>query len=275
MNMAEISLTQLKQKNLSILNHLHPDVRSCQLFRQQIQPPRKASQYKITYEAELKLHLKQRSHYHMNLGKAYAFLFGQCRTGLQHRIKAKAESKSKIKGNPINLLEMIKENSSSFDEKKKADIVIIDAIMNLMTTRQRDNEDLTKYTKHFKVVRDLCKEKYGGILKITMITQKEYTWGSDPETSYKTEYARFYPSCISRIWIKQSMVHSSRRWQKLLSQLGRMSTQSTSRMHNIFCPSTSMTKLITISIRSNQMTATNAACPQRMTIVQPQGMCPI
>ena len=103
--------------------------------------------------------------YCMNLGKAYAFIFGQCTTSLQHRIEAKVEYESKIKGNPIKLLETIKENSLSFNDKKKADIVIINATMNLMTTRQRDNEDLTEYTKHFKAARDLCKEKYGGIFK--------------------------------------------------------------------------------------------------------------
>ena len=75
----------------------------------------------------------------MNQGKAYAFLFGQCTTGLQHRIEAKAKYAAEIKGNPIRLLEAIKENSLSFNDKKKADIVIIDAMMNLMTTRQRDN----------------------------------------------------------------------------------------------------------------------------------------
>ena len=42
---------------------------------------------------------------------------------------------------------MTKENSQSFDDKKKGDIVIIYAIMNLMMTRQRDDEDLTDYTK--------------------------------------------------------------------------------------------------------------------------------
>ena len=154
----------------------------------------KNDQYKIKYEAELQLHLKQKSHYCTSLGKAYAFLFGQCTTGLQHRIEAKAKYESKIKGYPIKLLETIKENSLSFDDKKKANIVIIviiNAKMNLMTTRQRDDEDLTEYTKHFKVARDLCKEKYGGILKIPMLGQKESTWGSDPETSYKTAYASF------------------------------------------------------------------------------------
>ena len=131
----------------------------------------KNNQYKIEYEAELQLPLKQKSHYCTNLGKAYAFLFRQCTTGLQHRIEAKAEYKSKIKGDPIKLLEMIKENSLSFDDKNKANIVIINAIMNLMTTRQRDNEDLTEYTKCFKAARDLCKEKYRGISKIPMLAQ--------------------------------------------------------------------------------------------------------
>ena len=70
---------------------------------------------------------------------------------------------------------MIKDNSLSFDDKKEANIVIIDAIMNLMMTRQRDDEDLTEYTKCFKTARDLCKEKYGGIFKIPMLTQKEAT----------------------------------------------------------------------------------------------------
>ena len=100
----------------------------------------------------------------------------------------------------MKLLEMIKENSLSFDDKKKANVVIIDAILNLMTTRERDDEDLTDYSEHFKVARDLCKKKYRGILKITMLTQKESTWGSDPEGSYKTAYASF----LSILYLKNT-----------------------------------------------------------------------
>ena len=136
----------------------------------------------------------------MNLGKAYTFLFEQCTTGLQHRIEANAEYESKINGNAIKLLETIKENSLSFDDKKKADIAIINAIMNLMTTRQRDDEDLTEYTKHFKAARDLCKENCGGIFKIPMLTQKESMWGSDQETSYKTAYTSF----LSILYLKNT-----------------------------------------------------------------------
>ena len=108
-----------------------------------------------------------------------------------HRIEAKAKFKTKIKCDHVRLLEMIKENSLLFNDKKKANIVIMNAMMNFMSTRQKDDEDLTKYTKHFKVARDLCKEKYGGIFKILTLTQKESTWSSDEEGSYKTAYASF------------------------------------------------------------------------------------
>ena len=83
---------------------------------------------------------------------------------------------------------------------RRTDTVIIDAIMNLMTTRQRDDEDLTQYTKHFKAARDLCKEKYGEIFEIPMLTQKESTCGSDPEASFKTAYASF----LSILYLKNT-----------------------------------------------------------------------
>ena len=168
------------------------------------------NQYNIECEAELQLHLKQKCHYCTNQGKAYAFLFGPCTTGLQHRIEAKAKYKSKVKGDPIKLLETIKENSLSFNDKKKANIVTFDAIMNLMTTRQRDDEDLTEYTKCIKAVRDLCKEKYGGYLKSQCSPRKSPHGALIKKPATRQWMPVSYPSCISRIWIKQSMVHPSR-----------------------------------------------------------------
>ena len=83
-----------------------------------------------------------------------------------------AEYESKIKGNPIKLLEMIKENSLSFDDKKKADIDIIDAIMNLMTTRQRDDEDLTDYTKHLRWQETSARRSMEGYLRSQCLPTK-------------------------------------------------------------------------------------------------------
>ena len=118
---------------------------------------------------------------------------------------------------------MIKENSLSFDDKKKANIVFIDAMMNLMTTRQKDVEDLTKYTKHFKALRDLCKEKYGGIFIIPTLTHKESSWGSDEEGSYKTAYASFlsilYPKNMDQMkydsFIKKMVEDFATGWENV------------------------------------------------------------
>ena len=218
-----------------------------------------------------KQNLKQKSHYHTNMGKAYAFLFGQCTTGLQHRIEAKAKYESKIKGNPKKLLETIKENSLLFNDKKKTNIVIIDAITNLMTTRQRDNED-SSISRWQEIS---ARRSVEGYLRSQCLPKKSPHGALIQKPATRQHMPVSCPSCISGIQIKQSMVHSSRRWQKTLPQVGRMSTQSTSRMHNIFCPSTSMTKLIMISGRSNETIVTNLTCPQRMMIIQPLGMYPI
>ena len=72
--------------------------------------------------------------------------------------------------------------------------------MKLVTTRLKDNEDLTEYTKHFKAVRDLCKEKYRGILKIPTLIQSESTWASDEEGSYKTAHTSF----LSILYLKNT-----------------------------------------------------------------------
>ena len=148
MNMVAILPMQLKNKNLSMSIHLHQDCKSHHKLRQRLPLPKrslKSSARMINTTSNMKQNYNctssRKSHYCTNLGKAYTFLLGQCTTGLQHRIEAKAKYKSKIKGNPIKLLETIKENFLSFNDKKEADIVIIDALMNLMTTRQRDDEE--------------------------------------------------------------------------------------------------------------------------------------
>ena len=160
----------------------------------------------------------------------------------------------------------------SFDDKKKADIVIINAMMNLMTTTQRDDEELSEYTKHFKAARDLCKEKYGGILKIPTLTQKESTWGSDEETSYKTAYASF----LSILYLKNTDLTKYGSFIKKMAEDFAMGWENVYlRMHNMFCPSTSTIKLTMISESSNEMIMTKIICPWRKKTVQPLGMYPI
>ena len=170
---------------------------------------------------------------------------------------------------------MIKENSLSFDGEKKADIVIINAIMNLMTTRQRDDEDLTNLTKCFKAARDPCKEKYRGIFQILMLAQKESTWASDQEGSYKTAYASF----LSILYLKNMDQ------MKYGSFIKKMTADFATGWEHIYLTHIRDVQHI-LSIhkydqayhdkrKSIEMIVTMVTCPQRMMIILPLGMYPI
>ena len=144
-----------------------------------------------------------------------------------------------------------------------------------MTTRQRDDEDLTDYTKHFKLVRDLSKEKYGGIFQIPMLTQKESTWASDQEASYKTAYASF----LSMLYLKNMDQ------MKYSSFIKKMAEDFATGWENIY-PSHIEDAQHILSIhkynqayhdkwKSNEMMMTKVTCSQRMMIVLPLGIYPI
>ena len=96
---------QLKDKNISILIHLHPDLRSHQVLRHQSQLPKKSLKSSVK---TINTRSNTKQNYNCTSSKkviitqtnrkAYTFLFGQCTTGLQHRIEAKTKYESKIKG---------------------------------------------------------------------------------------------------------------------------------------------------------------------------------
>ena len=129
-----------------------------------------------------------------------------------------------------------------------------------MTTRQRGDEYLTDYTKHFKAARDLCKEKYRGIFKIPMLAQKESTWASDQEGSNKKEYRS------NKVWFTHQ--EDGRR---LCHRLGEHLPDPYQGCAT-YCPSISMTKVIMISGKSNETIATKLICPQRTAIILALGM---
>ena len=170
------------------------------------------------------------------------------------------------------LMEMIKENSLSVDEKKKADIVIIDAIMNLMTRRQRVDEDLTDYIKCFIAVRDLCKEKYIGIFEIPMLTQKDSTWISDRDGSYKTEHASF----LSIPYLKNT---DQMKYGSFIKKTAEVFATGWENIYPILIED--IQYILSIheydqahhnKQKSNETIATKVTCPQRMAVVLPLGM---
>jgi hypothetical protein len=52
----------------------------------------------------------------MNIPKAYAFLWDQCAKSLHNKIEVRADFLLDIKGNPINLLKVIKQHALNYQE---------------------------------------------------------------------------------------------------------------------------------------------------------------
>ena len=144
-----------------------------------------------------------------------------------------------------------------------------------MTKRQRDDEDLTDYTKHFKAVRDLSKENYIGIFKIPTLTQKESTWTSDSLGSYKSAYASF----LSIMYLKNMDQ------MKYSLFIKKMAEDFATGQVNIYLSSIEDAQHI-LSIQkydqayqnskdSNEMITTKIACHQRMIDCSTTGNVPI
>jgi len=106
--------------------------------------------FKILYKAEIEAMVNRKQEYESNIGMAFALLYGQCNKAMQHKIQARTDYESAIKGNPIELLKAIKEHSISYQENKYEMHIILDAMRNFINLKQADDESLIDYTARFK-----------------------------------------------------------------------------------------------------------------------------
>jgi hypothetical protein len=79
--------------------------------------------------------------------EAYALFWGRYTKGMRNKIGASTDFKSKIKNNPFELLKMIKKHSMSYQENHYNMSVILDSLMTLLTTKQKEAKSLQIYTK--------------------------------------------------------------------------------------------------------------------------------
>ena len=120
----------------------------------------------MMYEAEIKSFVDRKQIYMNNLGKAYAFILGQCNKALQNKLYARTDYESKIKGDPIKLLKAIEEHSMSYVENRYKTSTVLDSMKNFVNLKQHNDESLVDYTMRFKSARDIFKSHIGGKMKI-------------------------------------------------------------------------------------------------------------
>ena len=118
-------------------------------------------QLKMEFEIEYAEYRERMKIYKNNLSNAYSTLWEHCSKTMQTRIKATAAFESTIKGNPIELVKSIRQHALDYQEDRYAMRIIADALINFVTTRQREEERLEDYTIRFKTARDLLKDHIG------------------------------------------------------------------------------------------------------------------
>jgi Reverse transcriptase (RNA-dependent DNA polymerase) len=128
-------------------------------------------QYKIEFKAEYDAYMKRKQFYEANTTKAYALLWEQCSKGMQGKIEANEKFGTKIKGKPIELLKIIKQNCLNYHEHRYEMSIILDSMKTLFNTKQKENESLQDYTKRFKTARDVMKSHIGGPIILTRFVE--------------------------------------------------------------------------------------------------------
>ena len=152
---------------------------------------RQDMQFRILYEAEITSFVNRKDKYKSNCGKSYAFIYGQCNKAMQAKIQARQDYSSKIKNNPIELLNAIEEHSLSYQENKYEMSVIFDALKNLVNLKQKDEESLIDYTARFKSAKDVFVAQLGDVIMLTKYVATMSEYSTKPNECKKEAFEQF------------------------------------------------------------------------------------
>jgi hypothetical protein len=141
--------------------------------------------YKMEYDKRLDVHLEREKYYNMNLVKSHALIWEQCSSGMQQKIENRDDYKTKIKGNPIELLKAIKQHALNYQEHRYEMSIIDNALRTVLLAKQKDDEDLATYTKRFKTACEVLEAQIGGPIILTKFVKsmKDY----DPSDADKVK----------------------------------------------------------------------------------------
>ena len=116
----------------------------------------------ILYQAELERYLDRKDQLEQNMAKAYALIFSTyCNKTMQNRIEEHPEFETKIRDDPIELLEKIKVLIHDPIRAKYPFASLTEAISRMLNLKQNESEGLLDYVKRFKESRDIMKSHIG------------------------------------------------------------------------------------------------------------------
>jgi hypothetical protein len=160
--------------------------------------------FNIEYKAEFDVFLKRKQHYETNTTKAYAFLWEQCAKGMQSKIESHSNFKKLIKGNPIELLKVIKQHCLNYHENRYEMSIILDALKSFINLKQKDGELLQDYTKRFKTSRDVLRSHLGGPIMLTKTVTNMKDYNKMDEDTIETCYEKTFNQFLAYTYLENS-----------------------------------------------------------------------
>ena len=121
----------------------------------QAEKAREDKQFEKQYEIEYTEFNKTKNKYEDNKCAADALLWNQCTNTMKAKIQARKDYTSTVKGNPIKLLEAIKQHALSYESTQYQMKTIFEAMRSLVNLKQKDGEEITDYLRRFKAAKDV------------------------------------------------------------------------------------------------------------------------
>jgi hypothetical protein len=95
---------------------------------------------------------------------------------LQSKLKARENYDTEIKGDPIAMLKAVQEHTMSYQENRYDAKIVVDALRNLLSTKQCDDEDLVDYTRRIKTTQDFYEAQLGEQMRCEMMAKADDEW---------------------------------------------------------------------------------------------------
>jgi hypothetical protein len=144
--------------------------------------------FNIEYQERLRQFMDREQKLEENLVKTYSLIYSQyCTRAMQSRIESHPEFETKIRHNPIELLEAIKTLMHDTVRSQYPYVSMTDALVRLVTVKQHDHESLMDYVKRFKQLRDVAVSHLGTEFLDKFVSQQSFYLEAKPSDRSKIE----------------------------------------------------------------------------------------
>ena len=116
---------------------------------------RENKQFEKEFEVQYTAFNTRMDQYKDNKISAEALLWNQCTNTMKSKIMSRKDYESHVKGNPIKLLEAIKEHAHNYESTQYQMKTIFESLKSLVNLRQKEDESCIDYLKRFKAAKDV------------------------------------------------------------------------------------------------------------------------